>query len=265
MFVTIITDCMDDATFGRQKVRSNILFDCPVIPIGINGELNEKWQIQAAGNLIDVLAVAEGAPGVVLVNSAPRSHKKRPNGTPFGYFWHGKTLVVSSIDGLTLSLVKKLNIVSEVSLLDIPTVMSYMIQQHGFDQQQADEIIHTQFRSLEFIPRVAKRLWDEKAIPATSYSLQEVDDAPAQVWLVDNFGNLKTTLTKQDVAFKPGKTITLGQLSSLSCYRRLKDVPVGEPGVIEGSSWWSDHKFLEIVIQGYSASEKLGIGQGAIL
>ena len=118
MFVTLITDCKDDNALGRSTTRLSTLFECNITTIGVNG-----WDadLEAAGNLIDVLDASEGKKGVVLVNVAPRhrSGKKWPNGTPFAYFHYKETLVVTSIDGLTLSLVKKFNLVDRVNVMDI--------------------------------------------------------------------------------------------------------------------------------------------------
>ena len=91
--------------------------------IGISSDL------EASGNIIDTLDAYGDLPGVILVNIAPRNGKakKWKNGTPFGYFWYKKILVISSVDGLTLSLVKKLNLVKTINVLDIPTVSKLLI------------------------------------------------------------------------------------------------------------------------------------------
>jgi hypothetical protein len=136
MFVTIINDCNDANVFGRQLTRAAVLFNTPVIPVGVHNEL------EAAGNLIDILDAAGGEKGVILVNVAPRhgSAKKWPNGTPFAYFYVGKTLVVASIDGVTLSLIKKLNIVDSVNLMDIPTVLDHLLAEKTIHKTLRDHI-----------------------------------------------------------------------------------------------------------------------------
>jgi hypothetical protein len=262
MFVNIITDCHDSATLGRQRVRAANLFKSPVIPIGVNGELNDRGQIEAAGNLIDILEVSEKQPGVILVNAAPRSHKKWPNGSPFGYFWWGQTLVVSTVDGYTLSLIKKFKLVDRIQLLDIPTVIDYMVSQENFDSDLGEYIKNTQFRSLEFLPRAAKWVFEGVSIPTDKYDIDNVPDPHKQVWLVDNFGNLKTTVTATDIDFQVGQTIDFHNIQGLMCYDRLKDVPTGDVALIEGSSGLRGNKFLEIVVQGFSAADKLGMKQG---
>ncbi|MBI1839007.1 MAG: hypothetical protein HYR95_01760, partial [Candidatus Colwellbacteria bacterium] len=103
MNITIINDCRDANAAGRQAARAATLLGGTVAFIGVTNDL------EASGNLIDALDAIEGKGGIVLVNVAPRNGtaKKWENGTPFGYFWYKETLVLASVDGLTLSLVKK--------------------------------------------------------------------------------------------------------------------------------------------------------------
>lgn len=300
MFVTLITDCKDGNALGRSLTRLSTLFDCNITSVGVNG-----WDadLEAAGNLIDILDASAGEKGVILVNVAPRhkSGKKWPNGTPFGYFHYKETLVVISIDGLTLSLVKKLKLVDEINLMDIPTVMNSLKQQAIVDQELVDHIIHTQFRSFEFVPRVAAWISQGIEIPSEKYALTNVPDAPNAIWWIDNFGNIKTTLLPEDVSFEPGKIISLqtslrgAELSKdsatkqsdqqeqsneitfapylreggdpsntvkLTCYNRLKDVPEKEPALIIGSSGLGANRFLEIIVQGISAQNHFQLKSG---
>lgn len=252
MFVTIINDCLDENALGRQATKVMVLLNAPVITIGVKNDL------EAAGNLIDILDAGEGQEGVVLVNVAPRNGKakKWSNGTPFGYFYFNKTLVVSSIDGLTLSLVKKLQITKEIRVLDIAVVMNWLENDQKIKKSELDYIIHSQFRSLEFIPRVAKWLRDGFDLPYKTISMSDVGDPPSVIWWVDNFGNCKTTLLPKDVSFMQGKKVST-EFGDFKCCYQLKDVPDGEAAIIIGSSGLTDRKFLEIVIQGKSAQEVL--------
>ncbi len=260
MFAAIITDCKDDNALGRSQVRLSQYVSCPITTVGVNG-----WDadLEAAGNLIDLLDASEGKPGVILVNVAPRhkSGKKWPNGTPFAYFHYKETLVVISIDGQTLSLVKKFNLVNHVNLMDIPTVLKSLQERGVVSAELVDHIMHTQFRSFEFLPRVAGWLLDGLEIPSEKYTLDQVEDAPNAVWWIDNFGNIKTTLLDFDVDFKAGNSIktTVGELI---CYNRLKDVPDHQPALIIGSSGLGEKRFLEIVVQGISAEKHFSITSG---
>ncbi len=281
MFVTLITDCKDDNALGRSTTRLSTLFECNVTTIGVNG-----WDadLEAAGNLIDMLDASAGKKGVILVNVAPRhkSGKKWPNGTPFGFFHYKETLVVISVDGLSLSLVKKLGIVNHINVMDIPTVMKYLKQQGIVSKDLVEHISHTQFRSFEFLPRVAAWLAEGIEIPSEKYPLKNVPHLPKAIWWIDNFGNVKTTLLPEDIGFKAGKKVFFptslrggttkqsvvtkvdsGQARmTLICYNRLKDVPEDKPALIIGSSGLDEKRFLEIVVQGKSAEKELNLKSG---
>ena len=66
MFVTIINDCKCENAKIRQVTRVASLFDCSVYFSGVAND------IEAAGNLVDVLDACEGREGIILVNVAPR-------------------------------------------------------------------------------------------------------------------------------------------------------------------------------------------------
>lgn len=261
MFVTIINDCRDQNAFGRQATRAAALFNAPVATIGV-----EFDELEASGHLIDMLDASEGEEGVILVNVAPRHGrgKKWPNGTPFGYFYVGKTLIVSSIDGLTLSLVKKFGLADSLKLLDIPEVTEAMVKENVLTPHDRESIIHTQFRSYVFVPRVAHWIKKGLTVPNSPYSFTEVMDIPQVVWMIDNFGNCKTTLLPKDIDFTPGKTIET-KVGTLTCYNRLKDVPNSEAGLIIGSSGYGDDRFLEVVAQGKSAANRFDLKVGSPL
>jgi hypothetical protein len=264
MFASIITDCSDSNALGRNMTRAASLFGFPPIPMAIDNDFEALSDLEAGGHLIDTLDAGLGNEGVILVNKAPRSGKakKWSNGTPFGYFWYKKTLVVTSVDGFALSLVKKFKLVDTIYVFDIPTVMDYAINQNLLPKEIADYIVTTQFRSFEFLPRVAKWVFDKIEIPSEQLPISEVPDAPNSVWFADVFGNLKTTLLPDDIEFEIGKKVNFESIGEIVCYNRLKDVPNGETGLIIGSSGLDQKRFLEIVIQGQSAKAKFGFKTG---
>lgn len=259
MHITIINDCSDVNAAGRQMARMATLEDASVSFIGVGS----YGDMAAAGNLIDVLDAHDGKPGAILVNVAPRhgTGKKWPNGTPFCYFWHKQTLVVSTFDGLTLSLVKKLCVAERVSLMDIRAVVDKMQREHLLDEEMGERIVSSQFRSYDFAPRVASYLLHENEPPATLVPLSEIDEAPRAVWWVDNFGNIKTTLLADEIGFAIGESITLAG-HTLVCKKRLSDVANDEAALIIGSSGLGEQRFLEIVVQGKRACDELGLGLG---
>ncbi len=241
MFTTIINDCKDDNARGRQESRLASLGATGLSFIGVESDLEAGMQ------LIDVLDATEGRRGLILVNVAPRGgHTTQwENGTPFGYFWYHDTLIIASVDGYTLSAVRKLGLAKEIHLLDTHTAAAAM-QEAGFiTEGAAKHIPLTQFRSFDFIPRAGMFLIAGNPLPFEKYSLDAIPDLPKAIWHIDNFGNCKTTLTRYDV--KPGETLT--RFGDLPFHTQLRDVPDDTDALTEGSSGLGDTRFLELVIQ----------------
>jgi len=255
MNITIINDCRDANAVGRQIARTASLLDSPVSFVGVTSD------IQAAGNIIDVLDAIEENSGIILVNVAPRNgkSKKWPNGTPFGYFWYKKVLVLASIDGLTLSLVKKFKLTKIVTILDIPKTLDQLIAGGALRNNLKNSITRTQFRSFDFLPRVAAYLSSGKKLGGEKLYIEDVLDAPPAIWWIDNFGNCKTTLLPEDAK---GKNRFSTKFRGLSYFERLKDVPDKTPALISGSSGLGEKRFLEVVVQGGSAEKVFNISVG---
>lgn len=260
MFITVITDCNDTNASARQSSRWASLFDAPVSIYGVDN-YNEY---EAAAHVIDVLDAGFGNEGIVFINVAPRhgKGKKWPNGTPFAYFYYKKTLVISTIDGFSLSLIKKLGLTDSVNMFDIPTAVDFMINQNYLEGSLRDHIVDSQFRSFEFVPRVARLVWDTVPVPTEYYSLDHVENIPQVVTFADNFGNCPTSILPEEIGFEAGKVIQT-KYGELTCYNRLKDVPDGEPALIIGSWGIEDKRFVAIVVQGKSAAKHFSIGCGA--
>lgn len=256
MLYTIINDCRDANAAGRQATRVAALTGVTPVFVGVGSDL------EAAGNLIDMLDAALGAPGAILVNVAPRSGsaKKWKNGTPFGYFQIGKTVVVASVDGLTLSLVKKLGLVREIRLLDVGSATEEMVERGALQPALREHIVGTQFRSLEFLPRVAAYLIEHGNITDTPFSAAKIPDAPRVAWFIDNFGNVKTTLLPEELP-APADNIQT-RFGRLPFYEHLAEVPDGTAALIRGSSGLGSTRFVELIIQGGNAAQKFGIVSG---
>jgi len=257
MTVTIISDCLDANAAGRQTTRISSLLKCPSYFIGVSDSL------EAAGNLIDALDAMGEGPGAVLVNIAPRNGraKKRNNGSPFGYFWYGGILVAATVDGLTLSLVKKLGLTDSVELLDVQKNVEEMMSNNFLGEQFKNQIVNTQFRSYHFLPRVVTYLLRGGDLTSNTFNIEVIPDAPEAVWWVDNFGNCKTTILPQEVGFSSGESL-LTKKGKIPCFSRLKEVPDNASAIIIGSSGIGEQRFLEIVKQGGSAAEQFGISNG---
>jgi hypothetical protein len=271
MFCTIINDCQDSDAVGRQGTRVASLLGVNPTFVGVKHELDldenvNGAELEAAGCLIDALDAAEGREGLILVNVAHRhaKGKKWPNGTPFGYFWYKKTLVVSSIDGVVLSLVKKLKLVDSINLMDVPTVMNFLAEKEVVAAETAAHVSQTQFRSFDFTPRVGAYLINGGEVPFVEYSIDQVEDCPDCVWYVDNFGNCKTTILPEQVSFEDGKSVTTN-VGELKCCRQLKGVKNAESALTIGSSGIENHRFCEIVVQGKSAAKVLKLEVGSFV
>lgn len=267
MFISIINDCNDQNAMNRQGTRAASFFNAPVSTLGVSDFGHEgSGELEAAGNLIDTLDASEAGEGVILVNVANRhgKGKKWPNGTPFGYFYFRDTLIISTIDGYCLSLIKKMKLTDTINVLDVPTVMDEAIKQELYPAEFRQVVVDTQFRSYEFIPRVAKWLKAGVKLPSTPMPIEQIETAPDCIWWVDNFGNCVTTLFPEDIGFEAGKKIKT-VFGEITCYNRLKDVPNGETALIIGSSGMGNRRFIGFVIQGKSAAAKYGVKTGMLL
>lgn len=260
MFVTIINDCSDaNDLFARQATRAARLFNAPIIPVRVDNFSD----LEAGGNLIDALDAGEGEEGVILVNVAPRhgNGKKWENGTPFGFFFYKKTLVVSTISGYTLSLAKKMGVIDKMYITDVAEVVDKLVKLGKMDQYKADDIKKTQFRSYEYSPKLAKYLWEGLDLPAHDYDLSEILDVDDRVWVTDSFGNCKTTLLEDEVSVNAEGLVETAW-GKFKLNARLKDLANGEATLYVGSSGIGDKRFVELAINGKNAAEKYGVKIG---
>ncbi len=77
--------------------------------------------------------------------------------------------------------------------------MNWAVDKSLISETKAVAVENTQFRSFEFLPRVIKRVFAKKDVPSKSMSLAEIKDLDSVAWLVDSFGNVKTTILPQEV------------------------------------------------------------------
>lgn len=240
-----ISDCSDDNVRARYAARiaATIPQAGSVQFIGVISDL------EAAGNLVDLLDGLEGTEALIFVNVAPRGTQRTawPNGTPFGYLTWNNAHIFTTIDGLTLSLLKKVSPKElDVQMYDIPTVVSYLTKNTALQTH----ITKSQFRSFDFLPRIAGYILAGHTVP--TQALATIPNAPSGIWWIDNFGNAKTTLLSEELPNTHGGTIWLqteNSSHSLRLYDRLKDLPRGETGLYVGSSGFGNKRFLEITKQ----------------
>jgi hypothetical protein len=234
-----------------------------IVPIGIVGVDND---LEAALNLVDQLDAIRSAPGIILVNVAPRNGdaKRWQNGTPFGWLKVEDTFVFGTIGGLTFSLLQKiLGQKLVLNVFDLPRA----VECFELPRAEKDHIISTQFRSFEFLPRAAAAIIRGMKLPTEEWS--EVPEAPQAVVWIDNFINVKTSVLPEEIGFRAGEKISLtvnGETEVLTCYDRLKDVPDDTCGlVIDSSGLWVggiNRRFLGIVINGGRAADHFKLKSG---
>ena len=265
MFVTIITDCKNDNEKGRQETRFASLGLGPTCVVGIGNALDQKATLEAAGNLVDMLDASGGKKGIIVVNVAPRGEVKEDgeNGSTFAYFYFKNTLIISTIKGYCLSLIKKLKITKSVNLLNLTDSLNYAVEKKLINKSLFFRISKSQFRSFDFVPRVAKWLIDGNKIPSKKISLEKIPSMPSCIWHIDTFGNAKLTIHSKEFDIKPSQKIDTN-VGSLTFYNRLKDVPEKSTGLYIGSSGLDEARFLEIAAQNVpgSAAKKLGLKVG---
>jgi len=258
---SLITDCRDQNATTRVAIAmARELGAQNIVPIGIVGVDND---LEAALNLVDQLGAIREAPGIILVNVAPRNGdaKRWQNGTPFGWLKVEDTFVFGTIGGFTFSLLQKiLGRKLVLNVFDLPRA----VKRFKLPRAEKEYIISTQFRSFEFLPRAAAAIIKRIKLPTEEWS--EVPAAPQAVVWIDNFTNVKTSVLPEEIGFKAEKKISFtanGVTESLTCYNRLKDVPDDTSGLVFGSSGlWVDginRRFLEIVINGGRAAESFNL------
>ena len=260
MFVTIINDCNDPNESARQLTRANVLFNCPANAL----RLGVYSDIQSAGNLIDVLDASEGQKGVVIVNVAPRfgAAKRWSNGVPFGYFKHKETVVVMTVNPEIQKLLWKMKIINEIFVTEISEVIDTLIDHELVEAAKRQYLIDTQFRSLEYAPKLAKLVLEEIQFPSKIMKLgSDRSEEKGKVWFIDSFGNCKTTLLRKDLIIdENGCVDTIW--GKIRFYEKLKDVQNEDLGIYIGSSGIGLDRFVEITIQGGNASAGIGINIG---
>ncbi|OGY88054.1 MAG: hypothetical protein A2233_04660 [Candidatus Kerfeldbacteria bacterium RIFOXYA2_FULL_38_24] len=262
--ITYITDCRDDNTLGRLRTRVSTLFSgSSVVFVRVSSNLSSA-DVEAAINLVDIIDAYDGHPGIILVNVAPRNGnaKRWPNGTPFGWLQLGNLAIFTTIDGYTLSLIQKvLKQQLTVKIYDIPTCVPKM----DLSAETQKRIINTQFRSFDYLPRLAAEIVHGRPLPITE-TFSEIPIMPLSTCWIDSFGNIKTNILPEEIDFKVGedRVLRVGENKQfrLPCYERLKDIPDNVAALTVGSSGLGDKRFIEIMKQGKSAACELGLTTG---
>lgn len=246
--IAVINDCCGDDN-GRGRIGSKIsaLFGFPV-----SAEIAVAHTLEVAVNILDQLKVIGKTAGLILANIAPRDladGKTFTNGTHFGFCWIGNTLLVSTISGYTLSLVKKFRLADSIFVLDLERSVDMMVHAKLISLAEGDEIKLTQFRSCYFQPLVAKAILLGIQLPGERLPISAIQDAPLAIAVVDIFGNRKTTLTLADIDVVDEGQQAATLLGTFPFYTQLCKVPEGVTAIVIGSSGFNEH-LLEINVKG---------------
>lgn len=255
--ITLITDCSDENARGRQIARYASLFPSTTIQL-----LAVKSDIQAAWFLLDVCDSFLDGNHLVVVNVAPRDGewKRWENGAPFGYFEFDGHTIISSVGGCVLSLVKKFEILKNFYTWDIPTLLEEAFIAEEVSEEEKEYIKNTQFRSFEFLPRIAVWMAEKSfEIPSKRYNIEEIPDIWNRIWHIDNFWNCKTTILASEFK-KENITDTRFEHSTVKKY--LRQVDTGELAFVEGSSGFDTERLIEIVKNWADAGDELNLYVG---
>ncbi|MEU4602812.1 SAM hydroxide adenosyltransferase [Kribbella sp. NPDC023972] len=265
--ITYLTDCSDGNARARLSTRIGALFGQPPTIVAADGPDPEAF---AALTLLDCLrstqALGEdGHPTITLLNIAPRDGAW-PNGVPFCYFWFGGHLVASTFNPRALALVRRELDVQKVFVTDIREVLA-SASWTNLTSAEADSIADTQFRSLWYLPLLAKWIADDRPVPSTPAVVPLTPDEPPTVSVIDNFGNCKLNCHPTAVGFTLGAALPVtgrtpeGAIThtDVTCYPHLTAVPRNTPGLIPGSSGTG---YLELVIRGASAAAHFNLHPG---
>jgi hypothetical protein len=268
--VISLTDCTDPNAVARQTTRLATLFGSTPTVLPLRGADPEGT---AALTLLDILRATQllggaGEPTVILVNIAPRDGHW-PNGVPFCYFRVGEHLVISTLNARVLAPLRRYLGVESVEVTDVREALNAAAAGWAeFTEAQVDEIARTQFRSLWYVPLLARWLVDGRPVPSRTELIAEDAESAPRVAVVDNFGNCKLDVPAERLpGYAAGGSVPVldrgtGSTVDVPCYSRLVEVPRGEPGIITGSSGYG---FAELVIRGGSAARLFGLREGDAL
>ncbi len=260
--IAVINDCRDENAAKRQESRFRAqLMKAGIVPsitfVGV------EHDFEAAFNLIDQIDSIEEEPGGIATNIARRNGdaRKYGNGTKFCCFQYKKIWNLSTIDGTTLSLVKKLHLTESLFVIQMNDAVKRMVQDGFISESNASGIVHSQFRSFEFVPRALAYVLSGKKLCCTEVPIESIiPDLEPVICVIDCFGNAKTTVLASELDIQNGCVKTA--FGTLPFYEHLANVPDGTAAMIQGSSGLPGQRFAEIVINGGHAADQLGFKVG---
>lgn len=248
--IAIVSDC------GGQAMSRMMTRYMAIHPDAVCVPYESRSLLEAAGNIVDAIDALNGRAGAIVCNSAPRRDTRGTNGSAIVYLQLGQTTIVSTVGAL--GLLKQLMPEMTARAVDVDAFMSDL----GAERDTFN------FRGLEVIPWILRRLRDGENLENVSSQQTAFPAVEPCVWLVDTIcgepTNLKLSVLRSEAPwFKPGTEVEmrLGGASpkGIGCFERLTHVPAGQLGIYEGSSGLDNERFLEIAVMGGSAAKVLGV------
>jgi S-adenosylmethionine hydrolase len=128
------------------------------------------------------------------------------------------------------------------------------------DKKEAERIANSQFRSYEYLPLLASWLWKKKDVPYKKIKIPDMEEN--YIWCTDRFTDDPRETVNCKTTFLELSEIKNKKFSKLPFYERLADVPKKTAAITRGSSGYKDKRFLEIVVQGGSATKTFNLKVG---
>lgn len=211
-------------------------------------------------------------PGLVLANIAPRNRAHHyKNGVPFCWAkLPDDHLVVSTAQPEAFAGLKFFETLpNQVHIVDTRNAVQVMTKEGLVGPELEDDIVNSQFRSLDFEPLLAAAILLGINIPTQEFMLlsSKVENPDGTVAFIDNFGNCKLWMHEDAVKkLTENQKVTIRankQLHEVEFHRQLRNVPNNKSALIVGSSGHHGGNHLcELVKNGGSAAThfKLAVG-----
>lgn len=259
--VAMVSDCTDANARGRMKQRIKRL-----VPGADVDFYKVRHQLEAGGNMVDAMDAMGEPPGAVLCNMAPRLIDRGQNGSPIVFGRVRGFDVITTVYALPLFCMFFDEAERDLRTLNVK----------AFLESAGERPFRSQFRGLTVMPLIlahvrgaAKRPVDlDKVSVSFTYPAQDISPA---IWGIDEIGeqqyNVKLTMLRSELrGVSEGDTVHLrivnrkGKTKNVEATFRecMEDVPVGEIGLITGSSGYRDERFLELVQSGGSVVHACG-------
>lgn len=248
--VIFFTDCKDTNALSRVEVY--LLALLKYVNIRVYGA--NSWQEIALSvyNILEIWKKNKSEGNVVVGNFAPRN-SNWPNGAPFSFARLYGNLIVGTPECFSLLVSMNKLDKNRIYQTDIFTVCSKFMT-----KEEALDISQSQFRSLEYVPKLISWLLEGEDVPANN--AKNIPPAyKREIFHIDNFGNILFAMSKNDVTSIECKFFKIG--NSIECPVNLKeklvDLEYGEMGLVLGSKG-----FVELICKGSNAASMLGVKLG---